>query len=189
MHQLICNQLQGKNRNWGVAFSHQRCVAVPMHIPNHHPLTSKAATCMMHHITCCSFADKGQDSQRLARVWCWNMHRHCNTALLWKSLALFTIFTLQLITYQLMHRSKSLILITFYMLWWKWTGYLPFTIRHDVALCRQLACIEGVGHGPRGVRALLYTHTHTDQENGLLTTIHMKWFTLCLGTWCYNICG
>lgn len=164
----------------GVAFLQQYNCWQVQRWTNSDP-TSKMSTCDVRRHACCSFAEKG--------VWSRNMHRHCNTALLWKSMASLTIFTLQLITYQLMHRSKSLILITFYMLWWIWTGYLPFTIRHDVALWAELCSDVGVGHGPWGVRALLYTHTHTDQENGLLTTIHMKWFTLCLGTWCYNICG
>ena len=76
----------------------------------------------------------------------------------------FTISPCQLITYQLLPLAKTLILITYSMLWWKWAYLLPFTIRHDVALCPQLCGEWGGGQGPDGVRTLLYIHIHTDQE-------------------------
>jgi hypothetical protein len=42
--------------------------------------------------------------------------------------------------------------------------------------------VRGTGQGPPGGGALVYTHTHTDQENGLLTTLQAQWFTAGLGT-------
>ena len=42
------------------------------------------------------------------------------------------------------------------------------------------------GQGPPPVRQYIYMYTHTDQENGVLTTIRIYWFTwnrvLSIGT-------
>jgi len=44
-------------------------------------------------------------------------------------------------------------------------------------MCAMYVCQVGVGRGHAGGVRYIYMYPYTDQENALLTTIHIRWFT------------